>query len=109
MRNTENSNLRADTRYRVHSGKIPGRIYAADKAVQLQATSFDISKSGLGLVVDEMLAPGERIWLITDQVGVKFEVRHCGPKSGVSGFLCGLALIDSSEAIDDLFAAAGIF
>jgi len=108
MSTTEHSDFRVSPRRRILSGKIPGRVYAAEKALLLRAKSYDISKTGLGLVIDAMLSPGDRIWLITDEIGMKFEVRHCGQKKGVDGYFCGLVALTPGDEVESLYAKAGI-
>ena len=109
MNSIDQSDLRAYPRRRILSGKVPGRAYAAEKAIQLNAQTYDISKRGLGLVIDTKLVPGDIIWIINDERGVKFEVKHCSRRKGVEGYYCGLISVVSEDEVEPLYSRAGIY
>ncbi|MFW7379924.1 MAG: PilZ domain-containing protein [Oligoflexus sp.] len=103
---------RANPRYSL-SGSLPGELRGED-GVQFNAMTVDISRRGLGLLIDPAPQPGAVIELEFDQVenipgdikSLQFTIRHVleSPIHTITGLVnmkrCGIEIIDPDRSLD---------
>lgn len=89
-------------------GQIQGRLVHHDMVNDIPALAVDVSPSGLGVLLDAPLAPGENVWLIVDGRVIRLTVRHCAKRRAAEDhYHCGLVSGGSWENIERIFARLG--
>lgn len=100
-------NKRKAPRHANVTGSLPGTlIRRGTEDRPTSARVVDVSEDGLGITCDRPLDPGDRIWLMLPDRGIRFEVRHCREDQRAPGsYRCGLASSAPWENLVKLFSS----
>lgn len=90
------------------SGTLPGKLIDYDRHEPIHAVATDVSRSGLGIMVQVVLRPGQILTLVTGDKNLSLRVVHTYPHlTRVGSFICGLELIEGNHNLESIFAAGG--
>jgi hypothetical protein len=90
------------------TGSLPGKLIDYERHDAIRATAMDVSRNGLGIMVDRLLTPGQILTMVMSGKNLSFKVIHTYPHlTRVGHFICGLELQDGNENLESIFAANG--
>ena len=90
------------------SGILPGKLIDFDRHEPIRAVATDVSRDGIGIMVDKILQPGQVLTMVMSGKNVTLKVIHTYPHlTRVGHFICGLELVDRTDNLESIFAANG--
>lgn len=93
-------------RYREVKENFPGRFESEDNGTELSIKVLDVSRDGLGILVDEWLEAGNTVKMHLNDREILFSVVYCNPDLIYPDrYRCGLHRYGSQENLVNLFAA----
>jgi hypothetical protein len=90
------------------NGSLPGKLIDYDRHEPIRAVATDVSRNGLGIMVEKVLQPGQILTMVMSGRNLSFKVIHTYPHlTRVGHFICGLELMDRNDNLESIFAANG--
>lgn len=90
------------------NGSMPGKLVDFERHEVIQAVAMDVSRNGLGIMVDRVLQPGQLLTLAMSDKNLVLKVIHTYPHLTRTGyFICGLECQERGENLESIFSACG--
>lgn len=90
------------------NGSLPGKLIDFERHESIRAFATDVSRNGLGILVDKILQPGQMLTMVMSGKNLNLKVVHTYPHlTRVGHFICGLELVDRTDNLESIFAANG--
>jgi len=108
MRARKYADNRADHRNGNLTGQLPGRLVDPDTGEQIGAHALDVSRTGMAVLIDFYIPPGEYLELVFPEYTLRFDVMYCALDPDTKEtHRCGLMLHESTVDVEGLFAKHG--
>lgn len=90
------------------NGSMPGKLIDYERHDVVQATATDVSRHGVGIMVDRVLQPGQILTMVMAGKNITLKVIHTYPHlTRVGFFICGLECQDRNENLESIFSVSG--
>lgn len=100
---------RVETKRYLLKGFLPGRLMDAACQLQIVARPIDVSRRGLGLIVNQSIKVGTFVWFQVDDKKIKLELAYCHSHLGIdNAFKCGFFTKDPDCSLEDIFLRKGL-
>jgi hypothetical protein len=100
---------RTETKRYLLKGFLPGRLMDATGQLQIQARPIDVSRRGLGLIINQAIQIGTHVWFQFDDKKIKLELAYCHSHLGIdNAFKCGFFTKDPDLSLEELFLRKGL-
>lgn len=90
------------------TGLLPGRLVRKSDGTDLACKPIDVSRNGLGILLDKELTPGEEVTLMVRDNPIVLQVAWIQPDFGKDDQIrYGLVAVDPSQDVEQTFVQAG--